>query len=77
MIRKILERPVKRGKKTVKEPPSELLIWIFKLLIIFFIGLVTLEIIYMIIFKAFSTEIWTGIMMIIGSILGLITGRRL
>lgn len=77
MIRKLLERPVKRGKKTVKEPPSELVVWVFKMLLVFFIGLLGLEIVYMIIFQEFSTEIWSGIMTVVGAIIGLITGRRL
>jgi len=77
VIEKVLERTRKRGKKTIKEPPSQTLIWIFKLLIVFFIGLVFLEALYIVLTGELNPQIWSGIMTIVGAIIGLIGGRRL
>jgi len=49
---------------------------IIGLMILFFVGLIALEIVHMIMMGSFNDAIFNGIMLIVGSIVGSIFGYR-
>ena len=59
-----------------EEPPPQRFLVIIQLMIIFFAGLIGLEVVYMIIFRDWSDVIFNGIMLIVGTIVGAIWGRN-
>jgi|GEM_PF-1235425 len=67
-----------RGKQTVKVqiPPSQTLVYATTVAIIFFAGLLILEVIYMVVFQEFHTSIFSGIMLIVGIVLGAFFGAK-
>ena len=83
-IRRALTRTVTlqtRGKRAkqaekVQLPPPEALVWGVLLAIIFFCGFCALQIIHMLKFGAWNSEVWAGMMLIVGIILGAFFGGR-
>lgn len=67
-----------RGKQAEKYqlPPPEALVWGVVLAIVFFCGFCALQIIHMLAFGSWNSEVWAGIMLIVGIILGAFFGGR-
>ncbi|RLI04985.1 hypothetical protein DRO26_03575 [Candidatus Bathyarchaeota archaeon] len=87
MIGKILEKALTktvvvpssgRGKKTFKAqlPPPKVLLYSLTMATIFFMGLLVLEIVYIIVFHRFESNVFSGMMLIAGLVLGSIFGVR-
>ena len=65
-----------RKVRMVEEVPSDRFVLIIALMIVFFVGLLALEIIHMVIMGAWNEIIFNGIMLIVGTIVGAVWGRR-
>ena len=59
-----------------EEPPSEGFVLIIGLMILFFVGLIALEVVHMFMIGTWNDAIFNGIMLIVGSIVGSIFGYR-
>ena len=73
--RHVEESNASRRVRVQEEPPPQRFLVIIQLMIIFFAGLLALEIVYMVIFRDWSDVIFNGIMLIVGTIVGAIWGR--
>ena len=73
--RNVEEADVGRRVRVQEASPSERFLVIIKLMIIFFVGLLALEVVYMIVFQGWNDVIFNGIMLIVGTIVGAIWGR--
>ena len=86
-----LKRLIKMGttKKTVtepggksrrvrvqEEPPSDRFVLIIGLMVLFFVGLVGLEIVHMAWMGSWNDVIFNGIMLVVGTIVGAIWGKN-
>jgi len=58
-----------------EEPPSEGFVLIVALMIIFFAGLIALELVNMLVFASWNDVVFNGIMLIVGTIVGAVWGR--
>lgn len=65
-----------RRVRVQEEPPSETFVLVIGLMVLFFVGLVALEIVHMIVLGTWNDAIFNGIMLIVGSIVGSIFGYR-
>jgi hypothetical protein len=74
--RHVEESSASRRVRVQEEPPPQRFLVIIQLMIIFFAGLIGLEVVYMIIFRDWSDVIFNGIMLIVGTIVGAIWGRN-
>ena len=74
--RHVEESNASRRVRVQEEPPPQRFLVIIQLMIIFFAGLLALEIVYMVIFRDWSDVIFNGIMLIVGTIVGAIWGRN-
>jgi len=85
-----LKRLIKRGttKRTVEEtdgksrrvrvqeePPSDRFVLIIGLMVLFFVGLVGLEIVHMMWMGSWNDVIFNGIMLVVGTIVGAVWGK--
>ena len=85
-----LKRLIKRGttKRTVEEtdgksrrvrvqeePPSDRFVLIIGLMVLFFFGLVGLEIVHMMWMGSWNDVIFNGIMLVVGTIVGAVWGK--
>ena len=66
---------VTRRVTLTEEEPSDRFVLMVALMIIFFVGLVGLEIVYMVWMKEWSEAIFNGIMLIVGTIVGAVWGK--
>jgi len=57
-----------------EEPPSDRFLISVVLMIVFFAGLVALEIVYMVVFGRWNETIFNGVMLIVGSLVGALFG---
>ena len=65
-----------RRVRIQEEPPSETFVLVIGLMVLFFVGLVALEIVHMIVIGTWNETIFNGIMLMVGSIVGSIFGYR-
>lgn len=74
----ILPAEKKKGKQTRKMqlPPPEALIYGVVLLLVFFIVLSALQALHLLVTGKLSAEIWSGIMVLIGVLVGAFFGGR-
>jgi len=68
--------PRNETQLTLEIPPSQKLLYAIYFAIVSLIALTILETTYMIVFQSFSNEIFAGIMLIIGTIIGTFFGQR-
>jgi len=64
-----------RKVRMVEEAPSDRFVLIIALMIVFFAGLIGLEIAHMLVFGAWNEAIFNGVMLIVGTIVGAVWGR--
>jgi uncharacterized membrane protein YjjP (DUF1212 family) len=67
---------VRISEEELQEEPPERFVLIVQLMIIFFAGLLALEIVHMIILGGWNDVIFNGIMLVVGTIVGAIWGRN-
>jgi len=65
-----------RVQEHEKIPPSERFVLSIALMIVFFLGLVALEIAYMVVLGDWSDTIFNGVMLIVGGLVGALFGYR-
>ena len=70
------ERFERRVGLEEKESPSERFVISIALMIVFFVGLVALEIAYMAVLGEWNDVIFNGIMLVVGSLIGALFGYR-
>ena len=70
------EPPAGRRIRVREEPPSERFVLSIALLIVFFAGLVALEMVYMVVLGEWSDVIFNGVMLIVGGLVGALFGWR-
>ena len=59
-----------------EEPPPERFVLVVALMIVFFVGLVVLEMAHIVLLKAWNEAIFNGIMLVVGTIVGALFGRE-
>jgi len=67
--------PVRRVRVR-EEYPSDRFLLIIVLMIIFFVGLVALEVIHMVVMSSWNEGVFNGIMLVVGTIVGAVWGRQ-
>lgn len=70
------EPPAGRRIRVREEPPSERFVLSIALMIVFFAGLVALEMVYMVVLGEWSDVIFNGVMLIVGGLVGALFGWR-
>ena len=65
-----------RRVRIMEQAPSEGFVLIVGLMILFFVGLIILEVVHMVMMGTWNDAIFNGIMLIVGSIVGSIFGYR-
>ena len=60
----------------MEQAPSEGFVLVVGLMILFFVGLIALEVVHMVMMGTWNDAVFNGIMLIIGSIVGSIFGYR-
>lgn len=73
--RKITNEGTTRRVRIEEEAPSDRFILIVGLMIIFFTGLVGLEVIHMVWIGTWNDVIFNGIMLVVGTIVGAVWGK--
>jgi len=76
LTRTIAVKGSRGGMQQVEVPPSQRLVLGIQFAIIALLSLTTLEIIHMYVVKAFSSEIFATISLVIGTILGAVFGQK-
>ena len=65
-----------RRVRMEEEPPSDRFVLVIALMIVFFAGLVALEVVHMLILGTWSDVVFNGVMLVVGTIVGAIWGQR-
>lgn len=65
-----------RKVRMVEEAPSDRFVLIIALMIVFFAGLIGLEIAHMLLMGTWNEIVFNGIMLIVGTIVGAVWGRQ-
>ena len=73
--RTILESEGTRRVRVQEEEPSDRFVLIIGLMVVFFAGLVGLEIIHMVWIGTWNDVIFNGIMLVVGTIVGAVWGK--
>jgi len=66
---------VDRKVRYVEDVPSDRFVLIVELMIVFFVGLIALEVVHMLVIGAWNEIIFNGIMLVVGTIVGAVWGR--
>jgi hypothetical protein len=69
------EATQERKVRVLEETPSDRFTLIIALMIVFFAGLVGLEVIHMVFLEAWNEAIFNGLMLVVGTIVGAVWGR--
>ena len=59
-----------------EEPQPERFVLIIELMIIFFVGLAILEVVHILVLGSWNDTIFSGIMLVVGTIVGALFGRN-
>jgi len=65
-----------RRVRVTEEEPSERFVLVIALMIVFFVGLATLEVVHILLLKSWNEAIFNGIMLVVGTIVGALFGRE-
>jgi len=74
-VRKVSARCSTRRVSLSEEVPSDRFVLIVGLMVLFFVGLVGLEVVHMVWMGSWNDVIFNGIMLVVGTIVGAIWGR--
>ena len=75
-IRRALTETVRLKKREMELPPSEHIVWMVYFATLCLIGLIPLEVIYMVYFKSWNSEVFSAITGLIGTITGTVISQR-
>jgi len=75
-IRRALTKTVRVKKRDIELPPSEHVVWMVTFASVSLIGLTVLEVLHMIYFHAWNSEIFSAIIGLIGTITGIFISQR-
>jgi len=64
-----------RRVRVQEEPPSDRFVLVIGLMVLFFVGLVFLEVVHMIWMGTWNDVIFNGIMLVVGTIVGAVWGK--
>ena len=64
-----------RRVRVQEEPPSDRFVLIMGLMVLFFVGLVFLEVVHMVWMGSWNDVIFNGIMLVVGTIVGAVWGK--
>ena len=64
-----------RRVRVQEEPPSDRFVLIIGLMVLFFVGLVGLEVVHMVWMGSWNDVIFNGIMLVVGTIVGAVWGK--
>ena len=64
-----------RRVRVQEEPPSDRFVLIIGLMVLFFVGLVFLEVVHMVWIGSWNDVIFNGIMLVVGTIVGAVWGK--
>ncbi len=64
-----------RKVRLTEDVPSDRFVLTVALMIVFFAGLLALEIVHMVVFRSWNESVFNGVMLIVGTIVGSIYGR--
>ena len=67
--------PVRKGRIR-EEAPTDRFVLIIALMIIFFAGLIALEVVHMVLIGTWNEVVFNGIMLVVGTIVGAVWGRQ-
>jgi uncharacterized membrane protein YjjP (DUF1212 family) len=70
------ERRMRINEEELQEEPPDRFVLIIQLMIIFFAGLLALEVVHIIFMGSWNDVIFNGIMLVVGTIVGAIWGRQ-
>lgn len=73
--RRVVSVGADRKVRVKEDPPSDQFTLIVALMVVFFVGLSALQVVHMLIFRAWNEAIFSGIMLIVGTIVGAVWGR--
>ena len=65
-----------RRVRITEEEPSERFVLVVALMIVFFVGLLILEIAHIVLLKTWNEAIFNGVMLVVGTIVGALFGRE-
>jgi len=74
--RRVVSAGEGRRSQMLEEEPTDRFVLIIALMIVFFVGLLSLQIVHLIVMKEWNAAVFNGIMLLIGSIVGAIWGQR-
>ena len=74
--RRTVEMSPVRKVRIREEAPTDRFVLIIALMIIFFVGLVALEIVHIVLLDSWNEVVFNGIMLVVGTIVGAIWGRQ-
>ena len=73
--RRIIPSTVSRRVQIHEEAPSDRFVLVIALMIVFFVGLIVLELVHMVLLGTWNEVVFNGIMLIVGTIVGAIWGN--
>ena len=75
-VRKAASVGVDRKVRYLEQAPSDRFVLIIALMIVFFAGLLSLEVAHMLVMGTWNEVIFNGIMLVVGTITGAVWGRQ-
>lgn len=72
---RVAEASPGRRVRVSEEAPTDRFVLIIVLMVIFFVGLVGLELVHMLLLGSWNDIVFNGIMLIVGTIVGAVWGR--
>ena len=76
LIRRALTRTMRVKKREMKLPPSEHIVWMVYFATVCLIVLIALEVIYMVYFRSWNSEVFSAITALIGTITGVFLTQK-
>lgn len=74
--RKTVEMSAVRKVRIREEAPTDRFVLIIVLMVIFFVGLIFLEVIHIVLLGTWNEVVFNGIMLVVGTIVGAVWGRQ-
>ncbi|MBL7079849.1 hypothetical protein ISS39_05945 [Candidatus Bathyarchaeota archaeon] len=74
--RRVIDVSPVRKVRIREEAPADRFVLIIALMIIFFAGLIALEVVHMLLLGSWNEIVFNGIMLVVGTIVGAVWGRQ-
>jgi len=75
-IRRALTKTIHVKKRDIELPPSEHIVWMMYFATVCLIGLIALEVVHMVYFRSWNSEVFSAITGLIGTITGVFISQR-